>query len=1019
MITFPTNFTCWKAETVVATISTEAATPSDEVLLATHSPLSIRREGSRAGASAGRVSEGDVLDEFLGTAPNAGVVIAPVLGESGAGKSHLVRWVYATMPKSDEKRHIIYLPKTQTSLRDVVEELLKGRAGPVFDEIRGQVTSGTSVTVEEMERRILNELAEAVRSRAPQGPLDKKLVGDDGLALLFHDPLFREHMLRTGSFINRRAVHALNGRGSDEADIPLEFTEDELPMDIADSARLIDAAAVTQRLFRRLSTDSRMQAEAVRILNEVLDVAITKAANIGVGNINRAFMKLREELVGHEIILLIEDVALIQGVRRDLLDAIIETSIVQGKEKYATVRALLAVTPSYYRENLPETFRTRAEASSPKYVVDVELSPDGAEDSQLVDFVSRYLNAARVGKDRLESSMRATAMQAVPNACDDCAFREACHDVFGTSDVGYGLYPYNRSAIERAVRACADVDRSGGDALLFNPRRVLARAVRDVLETAEGLIKIGEFPPPGLLEEESSNARLPGLATEVVAELEDYHAAPDTVRQLQTFLLFWGENGTCRPPETIFSAFGIDPLPNALTFEPEADRLRPVSDPREGVAGLPADHATSKGSGKGELSLSVQRQLDQIDAWGGGNAVLPQKIAQEARNIIREAILNRLHWFDPAIKYPDAATLNKALPTGARGISIEGVNESIASTVEPVLRVSRTGRNALMLKGLVLLEAKRPDLSGEALARLDALVSEAIPVVAQRVLETLEYDKDKLVAAARSLIEGAHVCGYLTYRQKKTDLISALIWRGNASRADQESRNPQWNIEYRKYIEERAKAVDKFVAAVGVAQGMGGVHALDNIRLIEIVKSVRVTWDTPVDPQQLPIWCTAAHRQLGNVVQLAPLQINEWTQLSSRVRRLLPAGESYADTVDAIIRAADEGSGQGLVPVQNLSALTAANTSARVLNERVVTRVEKAVADAAGKSGYELACVVGGDVGGDLNKLVDFLEASAQWIEQGIRNGEVDQGSALDIDVAIDEQVQRWLMIVGEDGANA
>ena len=79
-----------------------------------------------------------------------------------------------------------------------------------------------------------------------------------------------------------------------------------------------------------------MQNEAVRLLNEYLDVAVTKAASLNVGDVGHAFKKIRERLVGQEILLLVEDVALIQGVRRDLLDAIIEVGVVRGEEKYAT-----------------------------------------------------------------------------------------------------------------------------------------------------------------------------------------------------------------------------------------------------------------------------------------------------------------------------------------------------------------------------------------------------------------------------------------------------------------------------------------------------------------------------------------------------------------------------------------------------------------------------------------------------------------------------------------------------------
>lgn len=322
----PVNYACWSADTVTATIPTEAATPSNAVLLATHSPLRITRQRGDASASTSAefVSEDQVLEEFLTAPPTKGVLVASVLGESGAGKSHLIRWVDANI-KAEPGRHIIYLQKTETSLKDVIEKLLLDQQDPEFQEIRRKLSGlGSGMTLEEMEQKILAELAEALRTLQPDTALAKALVGDKGLMLFFLDPLFRTHLLRPDSFIKRRARYSLYGRDESEPDVPLEFTIEELPTDIGDYANIGDAAAATQLIFRRLAGTPALQVEAVRLLNNVLDTAVTKAASLNVGDVGQAFKRIREKFVGQEIVLLIEDVALIQGVRRDLLDAIVE-----------------------------------------------------------------------------------------------------------------------------------------------------------------------------------------------------------------------------------------------------------------------------------------------------------------------------------------------------------------------------------------------------------------------------------------------------------------------------------------------------------------------------------------------------------------------------------------------------------------------------------------------------------------------------------------------------------------------
>lgn len=995
MSTLPFGFTCWKAESVAATIPTEAATPSDEVLLATHSPLRIRREGARVAKRAEFVSEQEVVDEFLGSTPNAGVLIAPVLGESGAGKSHLVRWADANIPEA-VGRHKIYLQKTQTSLRDVVTKLLNDKTGPVFDEIRRQVSGlGTTISVSEMERKILAELAEVLRSRDAQSFLDKPLVGEQGLGLLFLDPLFREHMLRPGSFINRRAMHALNGRDPDEPDVPLEFTVDELPLDITDVANLGDASKVAQNLFRKLVVNTDMQLEAVRILNESLDVAVMKAANLDVGNVNRAFMKLREELVGEEIVLLIEDVALIQGVRRDLLDAIHESSMVQGVEKYATVRTLLAVTPSYYRENLPETFRTRAEASSPSYVVDVQIDGGKTSESDLVDFVGRYLNAARVGKDALEAEMK--SKKVAPNACDNCDFSDACHSTFGTSEAGHGLYPYNEAAVIRAVRSCVDPDNPG----LFSPRRVLAGAIREVLMDAAGQLPNGSFPPGRLLGERARGAGLPPLSLSVRQRLEEDYPK-DLAPRLESVLAFWGKAGTQPISEAVFHSFGLEPI--------AWDEVPDKSDDDSAHVDRSRQKQTD------DLPKSLQRQLQAIEDWSSKDQVLPQDIARTVRSLLREAVLARLDWLAPVIKTPDTETLKRAVPADARSVSIEGAQEAIAKGFDPIVRIQRSARNAVLLQGLVLIEDGRAAQSGDALAQLDAVAAEAVPAARGRILDVLEYQDASMIDAARSLIIGALACGHLNSTARDIDLIRAVSWRGESDRDDSESRHAQWLDSYRAYVKARGEAVDRFLGGVGAAQGVGAVHALDSVRLVKIVKAARAQIDAL--PESVPTWCADANRKLSILIQVAVGQRSHWAGLVARARRLLPEAVSYVDTVDAVILAAREGQAQGRVKVKDLQGLVRTNELARDYEARCIVDVERILANTLDQDGVALARLIGQPAGRDLARIVEYLEDTERWIESGISDAEIDTGVKVDIDDAIESQVMRWIGIVegGADG---
>ncbi len=993
MLSAQVKYVCWSSDVVSSTIPTEAATPSNEVLLATHAPLRITRRGGRGGHLASElISEQQVLEEFLTSTPNNGVLVATVVGESGAGKSHLVRWINAKVPR-EPRRHVVYLQKTETSLKDVVEALLVKQKDPEFEEIRRKVsTLGSGMTLDEMEHKLLSELAEVLRTAEADSTFGKALVGENGLRLFFTDPLFEKHLLRVGSFFRRRAEHALRGRDADEGDIPLEFTPEELPLDIGDYEDVKEAAAATQRLFRQLLARPAMQAEAVRLINDNLDVAVMKAASLAVGDIGRAFKKIREKLVGDEIVLLIEDVALIQGVRRDLLDAVVEVGVIQGVERYATVRTLMAVTPGYYRESLPETFRRRSEATSPIYAVDVDLDGATTDEDDLIDFVGRYLNAARVGKEKLESEA-----PSVPNACASCRFQVACHATFGASRQEYGLYPYNRVALLRAIRACAEKDAEL-DRTYFNPRKVLSRAVRNVLNDNVSTIRSGAFPPANFLAEESAEMGLPRLPVHIREQIEGTLADEDAGR-LEALVTFWGSVGRVPVSDEVLAAFS-HPAVSALIYDRDSI---PTADPDVGERGTRSTDG---------IPRSVQGQLDAIDAWSQGR-VLPQSIAADIRSVFREFLLARIDWFDVVIRDPDAATINRAVPNNARSVSIEGATENLALGVEPLLRLARSARMAVTFKGLVLLMAGFPERASDALPRVDGIVSPVIGVAKERILAELQVSNAELVGATASLIRGAIACGVVPRRPSDLDIVAATLWRDTSARTDSDSRAAEWTRAYQEYVAVRGQVVDRLLSGVGVAQGSGAVHAVDFTRFATIA---RVAWETATGESEfeVPEWCRDADRKLKGLTRLSSRQLAHWQGLIDRVRVHIPGG-SLPDTVDAIESAVRDGQSEGLVLVSDLHGLAARNAAARALDAKSITDVEKLLAAAPTTTGVELDRVVGATAGADLQAIADYLDYSARWITAGIAQAESGGGMTADVDELLQAVIAEWLEIVGGD----
>ena len=106
-------------------IKAEAESASDAVLLAAHQPMRLLRRDEGSGVES-QVSEHDLLEAFLSDDLPQGTLLMPIMGASGAGKSHLIRWLAAQLGRDPRARHmhVIRIPKS-ASLRGVVELVLE------------------------------------------------------------------------------------------------------------------------------------------------------------------------------------------------------------------------------------------------------------------------------------------------------------------------------------------------------------------------------------------------------------------------------------------------------------------------------------------------------------------------------------------------------------------------------------------------------------------------------------------------------------------------------------------------------------------------------------------------------------------------------------------------------------------------------------------------------------------------------------------------------------------------------
>ena len=1007
------GYRCWTTQDAAA-LPTEAVVASRAMFFATHAPLKIYRgdpDGSRTGMSAQPLTEEEVWKDFLSRKAPGGVLLMPVIGESGTGKSHLVRWVREMTPPTD-RRVVIYLPKNKTSLKAVVQELLAEVESVELDQLRADVTKMSSQFDQAaLEQRLVNQLQEALAAAPPETGPAHVLSGKTGLQVVLQDPHVRGHLLRPGALLPQIAKSILNDRGKDEKDRPLEFTADDLPTDLLDPTA---AARVTWKMLQLLGARPDLQDAAVRMLNEQLQRAVAEATSVGTGRLQQAMLEVRREFAQEdkEIVLLIEDFAVIQGFQRDLLDALIEVGEREGRTELAPIRTLMAVTSGYYA-SLPDTVRTRVSAATGfVYSLDAQFDP-AVRMGEISSFVGRYLNAARLGVDAVEKHGVREGVP-VPNACTNCDFNERCHEAFKTSGEGHGLYPFNDSALRRAIRARPVPGSTPG---AFNPRVVIGEVIKNVLVEHAGAIRDGAFPDAQFAEEyrarrpgepgfspDTRETRLSAATRSVLNELD-----PVDADRHATFLEFWGDapETVVNLPKAMHEAFEIRSLNvGELKRTPQGPRKKHDPDPKRSTDPLPP---------------SVRQAIEHVEAWSAGEARLNQATASSIREIIRDAVVERCAWNTPLMPEPTSETLRRAWPVGSAVVSIEGAYGQREETGAAPIRFRPSPENAVFFQGLLLrTKAKQVQAGARAWRRLAGYADRYQGRLQQQVIGREFLADDLLALGMQASLLGATLAGTALPDMSDAELLTVIFDDGTSwDREDAASCADSWQAALRKHLAARPELVNGLRSGLGVSRGVrGGVRMLDAARALPLlrpaVKSWR--WETPAET---PPWISKAVSGFAQWDGLLDAQITAMRDLLADVRRLLPRGTSLTETIEAVSTAVREAreAGADQAGPEKYKQLQDLITEAKQRDWRAPDRLENDLAAADDPDQPDRARVTAAahDRGSDLSVIRNFLVVSDDWLTTAFNAARMRQsGSQQAAEAQVKELLGQWAAIGGE-----
>jgi hypothetical protein len=701
----------------------DAASPRASTLLAVHHPARIRKRAVGSDDAGELVAEAEVLEHFLDATHD--LLLLPILGDSGTGKSHLVQWMRAQIEESP-KRRVIYVPRSGTSLRGLIELILDQMEAPDASKLRTELAKAFgSIDRKQLPGTLLYFISEELPTlEFPQveGREARKLKGLAGdLPPLLLDEVFRRWFLRPDG-VMERFVNAILDEGVRPVDERegFAFTIHDFP----EADRLPDfdrMGGYASDAFRRVVSSPSLREAAAEVVTAGLQRAIPRAFGLtGEVTLQAVFRETRRVLAEKdiELIVLVEDLTRFQGVDSELIDALLEPPIQDGNRVLCNLRAALAVTTGYF-SRFHETVRTRAGYGGAEFILDAPYGDNGEgwSDDDVADFVSRYLNATRLGVPQLEESYQDAALPArttgswVPSACDNCRHQPLCHESFGA--VGNrGLYPFNRDAL-RALAAAIFLQGR------FDPRSLLGRVVHATLTAHAGDLNMLRFPSRAFEAGFPEAPPLPATTQVQAAQFEDRD-------RREVLLRFWGgaPEKVIDLEEGIHEAFGL-PLAGVNTGLGEDEPAEPGAEPPP-----PPPPAPSK--------PRSERLADLVAAWAGGQP-LPRRAAQKLQEVTFSAVADAVPWAALGVK-PKAAMFvgRKGTVFRPQSIHFEDAQGVLEVSTEIVRRFTRKERD------IPLLLAQAAD-RGTAMTEdpgAYSMLIDFIDILAQEVAATITALRD-------------------------------------------------------------------------------------------------------------------------------------------------------------------------------------------------------------------------------------------------------------------------------------
>lgn len=599
-------------------------------------------------------SEEDVLNQFV-LHPGENHQLLLVVGESGAGKSHLIRWFNERLfNERPENEVILFVRRSDNTLKGTIKQLLEKpeiaslankevykrlvEATAVIDEnkLKGEILSKFILEVEHDEDEYEDD-SSADEDKANVSPNEKRKL----VAFLKYKKV-QSKMLEIDGPIDRIYMKVAQS-GKVASDIEAFFVADDFEFsdDVIEDIEE-NADKDTRKMARKLQLNPEKKDAIAKYLNQFLDVVIQRCSGLESGDFEEIFKDIRRTLKkdGKRLTILIEDITSFTGVNAALLNALTTEHTGYGNEDLCRISSVIGITSGYFKDTFKTNYRDRVSLY-------INLPNDVFNDEYLFEFVARYLNSMSLETDALTQW---TTDGALPEKYPVHNVTEGKEWEYYSTAAGKKLclYPFTKSAIRNLYKFRLSTKQ------LRTPRYILQYIIEPVVKDA--LYRLDSFPNIELKPYNGNDSS--ALRTRIfnLATIDD-----DTKERLYLFTCIWGnaqdnvvvlKDGrklVAGIPESIYGEFGLPVLNNMITVKASS-----VIKPTTPIAPVKTAVVTKTVSPKkvaNETSIKrINNAIDALNKWVGGSKINVGAttdnivLLSNARDEMTKYILSAINW---------------------------------------------------------------------------------------------------------------------------------------------------------------------------------------------------------------------------------------------------------------------------------------------------------------------------------------------------------------------------------------